>query len=80
MLDSERCLLTMDTQGRDGEENLASEQLLVGKWVERGGGGGAVFRLQGGSAPNQWKVCQRRTNIIKLIKNVRQFVKHRCVS
>ena len=51
--------MTMDTQGHDGEENLASEQLLVGKWVEGGGGGGAVFRLQGGSAPNQWKVCQR---------------------
>ena len=56
----------MDTQGRDGEENLASEQLLVGKWVEGGGGGGAVFRLQGGSAPNQWKVGQRRANIIKI--------------
>ena len=70
----------MDTQGRDGEENLASEQLLVGEWVEGGGGGGAVFRLQGGSAPNQWKVCQRRANIIKFIKNVCQFVKQRCVS
>ena len=58
--------MTMDTQGHDGEENLASEQLLVGKWVEGGGGGGAVFTLQGGSAPNQWKVCQRRANIIKI--------------
>ena len=62
------------SQGSNGEEDPADEQLLVDEWVGGGGGDRALRRFQGGSASNKWQVGQKGTKAFRIRKQFSQII------